>query len=165
MNPQLVFRVVREISDLIAVYPELEEDETLRADTLEGATDINAILGKLVQEREAAYGMADGIKVPVDDLRQRKARLERRGDGYGEAIEKIMNAAGLSKVTLPNATLSITNAAPPVTISDEAAIPDRFIRTKREIDKTAINAAVKAGEEIPGVVIGNASTRLTVRVK
>lgn len=165
MNPQLVFRVVREISDLIAVYPELEEDETLRADTLEGATDINAVLSKLVQEREAAYGMAEGIKVPVDDLRQRKARMERRGDGYGEAIEKIMNAAGLNKVTLPNATLSITNSAPPVTISDEAAIPDRFIRTKREIDKTAINAAVKAGEEIPGVVIGNAATRLTVRVK
>lgn len=165
MNPQLVFRVVREISDLIAVYPELEDDETLRADTLEGATDINSVLAKLVQEREAAYGMADGIKVPVDDLRQRKARLERRGDGYGEAIEKIMNAAGLSKVTLPNATLSITNSAPPVTISDEAAIPERFIRTKREIDKTAINAAVKAGEEIPGVVIGNAATRLTVRVK
>ena len=165
MNPQLVFRVVREISDLIAVYPELEDDETLRADTLEGATDINSVLAKLVQEREAAYGMADGIKVPVDDLRQRKARLERRGDGYGEAIEKIMNAAGLNKVTLPNATLSITNAAPPVTISDEAAIPERFIRTKREIDKTAINAAVKAGEEIPGVVIGNAATRLTVRVK
>lgn len=165
MNPQLVYRVVREITDLIAVYPELEEDENLRADTLEGATDINAVLSKLVQEREAAYGMAEGVKVPVEDLRQRKARLERRGDGYGEAIERIMNAAGLSKVTLPNATLSITNAAPSVVVSDEAAIPDQFWRVKREIDKPAINAAVKAGEEIPGVSVSNGATRLTVRVK
>lgn len=165
MNPQLVYRVVREIADLIAVYPELEEDETLRADTLEGATDINSVLAKLVQEREAAYGMADGIKVPVEDLRQRKARLERRGDGYGEAIERIMNAAGLPKVMLPNATLSITNAAPAIVVSDEAALPDRFFRTKREVDKAAINAAVKAGEEIPGVAVSNGATRLTVRVK
>lgn len=165
MNPQLVHRVVREIADLIAVYPELEEDENLRADTLEGATDINVILAKLVQEREAAYGMAEGVKVPVEDLRQRKARLERRGDGYGEAIERIMNAAGLSKVVLPNATLSITNAAPSVVVSDEAAVPDHFWRVKREIDKPAINAAVKAGEEIPGVSVSNGATRLTVRVK
>lgn len=165
MNPQLVFRVVREITDLIAVYPELEDDETLRADTLEGETDINNVLAKLVQEREAAYGMAEGVKVPVEDLRQRKARLERRGDGYGEAIERVMNAAGLSKVTLSNATLSITNAAASVVVSDEAAVPDRFWRVKREIDKAAINAAVKAGEEIPGVSVSNGGTRLTVRVK
>lgn len=165
MNPQLVFRVVREISDLIAVYPELEEDETLRADVLEGETDINNVLAKLVQEREAAYAMASGVKVPVDDLRQRKARLERRGDGYGEAIERVMNAAGLSKVTLPNATISVSQAAPSVVIEDEASIPERFIRIKREIDKTAINAAVKAGEEIPGVTVSNGGSRLTVRVK
>lgn len=165
MNPQLVSRVVREITDLLAVYPELAEDETLRADTLEGATDINGILAKLVQEREAAYGMAEGVKVPVDDLRQRKARLERRGDGYGEAIERVMNAAGLSKVILPNATLSISNAPPSVTVADEQAIPDQFWRVKREIDKPAINAAVKAGEEIPGVAVSNGATRLTVRVK
>lgn len=165
MNPQLVFRVVREITDLIAVYPELEDDENLRADTLEGATDINGILAKLVQEREAAYGMAEGVKIPVEDLRQRKARLERRGDGYGEAIERIMNAAGLSKVMLPSATLSITNAAPSVIVSDDAAVPDRYWRVKREIDKPAINAAVKAGEEIPGVTVSNGATRLTVRVK
>ncbi len=165
MNPQLVFRVVREITDLIAIYPELEDDETLRADTLEGATDINSVLAKLVLEREAAYGMAEGVKVPVEDLRQRKARLERRGDGYGEAIERVMNAAGLSKVTLPNATLSITSAAPSVIVSDESALPERFIRTKREVDKTAINAAVKAGEKIPGVVVSNGAARLTVRIR
>lgn len=165
MNPQLVFRVVREISDLIAVYPELEEDETLRADVLEGETDINNVLAKLVQEREAAYAMAEGVKVPVNDLRERKARLERRGDGYGEAIERVMSAAGLSKVTLPSATISVSQAAPSVVIEDEASIPERFIRIKREIDKTAINAAVKAGEEIPGVVVNNGGSRLTVRVK
>lgn len=165
MNPQLVFRVVREISDLIAVYPELEEDETLRADVLEGETDINNVLAKLVQEREAAYAMAEGVKVPVNDLRERKARLERRGDGYGEAIERVMAAAGLSKVTLPSATISVSQAAPSVVIEDETKLPDRFIRTKREPDKAAINAAIKEGLEIPGVVVSNGGSRLTVRVK
>lgn len=165
MNPQLVFRVVREITDLIAVYPELSEDDALRADTLEGATEINDILAKLVQESAAAYAMAEGVKGPIDDLRQRKARLERRGDGYGEAIKRIMDAAGLPKVTLPGATISISQAAPSVVVEDEAAIPERFIRIKREIDKTAINAAVKAGEEIPGVAVSNGGTRMTIRVK
>ena len=165
MNPQLVQRVIREIADLIAVYPELAEDETLRADTLEGATEINGILGKLVQEREAAYAMAEGVKVPVDDLRQRKARLERLGDGYGKAIERIMNAAGLPKAVLPNATLSISNAPPSIVVSDEGQVPEQFWRVKREIDKPAINAAAKAGEEIPGVTVSNGGTRLTVRVK
>ena len=165
MNPQLVSRLIREISDLTVVYPELAEDETLRSDTLEGATDIQPILSQLVTEREAAYAMADGVKVPVEDLRQRKARLERRGDAYSEAIERVMNAAGLPKVELPNATISLTKATPNPTVADESAVPDRFFRTRREIDKNAINAAVKAGEEIPGVVVPNAATRLTVRVK
>ena len=76
-----------------------------------------------------------------------------------------MAAAGLSKVTLPSATISVSQAAPSVVIEDEASIPERFIRIKREIDKTAINAAVKAGEEIPGVVVSNGGSRLTIRVK
>lgn len=165
MNPQIIERARREITELLSVYPELAEDMILRADMLEGETSMNDVLAMLVQERAAAYAMAEGVKVPVEDLRTRKARLERRGDAYTQAIEKLMGAAGLAKIVLPCATISVTAGGPSASIADESVIPERFTRVKREIDKTAINAAVKAGEEIPGVVVTNGTPRITVRVK
>lgn len=165
MNPQQIAYAKRQIADLLAVYPELAEDETLRADMIEGATDVSDIVAKLITEREAAYAMAEGVKAPVEALRERKSRLERRGDGYTQAIEALMGAAGITKLPTPAGTVSISTGQPTAVVQDEAALPDRFWKNKREIDKTALNAAVRAGEEIPGVAVNNGVPRVIVRVR
>jgi len=59
------------------------------------------------------------------------------------------------------ATLSV-RAASKTVITDENLIPPQYIRTKFEPDTTAIKAAIKAGEEVPGAILVD-SVSLTVK--
>jgi hypothetical protein len=40
-----------------------------------------------------------------------------------------------------------------VDITDEAAVPEGFIRVKKSVDKSAAGKVLKAGEEIPGLAL------------
>ena len=74
-----------------------------------------------------------------------------------------MEAAGVKKLTLPVATVNITNVSPSVMILDESAIPDDFMRIKKEPNKTAIKAALETGQSIAGAVMSNGSTTVSIR--
>jgi hypothetical protein len=38
-------------------------------------------------------------------------------------------------------------------VTDESKVPESFVRVKRSIDKASAGKALKAGEEIPGIVL------------
>jgi hypothetical protein len=154
------------IDALLVRYPELTgEDETLRADMLEGSTDIVEVFGRiLVQMREAAIGMA-GIDKIMSELNERGKRFARKHDALRELIAKIMEHAGLTKFVMPEATLSISFRKGSPIITDETALPEECWRVKREPDKAMIKRWVDAGNVPDGVAISNGSSVLTVRVK
>lgn len=54
LDPQLV---AREIYALIEAYPELAEDDVLRADTIEGETDAGRVVAMLLERLRHADAM------------------------------------------------------------------------------------------------------------
>jgi hypothetical protein len=165
MNPLNIAQIEREIEDLIAAYPDLAEDETLRADMIEGSTDAPAILSKIVDRMQEAEAMASAIAKRVNDLNARGAVFDRRGDAMRSLALRIMNAAQLRKMPLPEATLSIRVNPPSVILHDETKIPGEFTKTEIKIDRTKIKEALKAGQIVPGASLSNGSESLSVRVK
>ena len=167
MHPTILARLERDISDLIAVYPELAEDETLRNDMLEGSTDIDGILTFLVKERIALNAMSDGISVAIDNMKERAQRFERKAEAYEAMVTRVMEAADLTKKILPIATLSMVKTPAKVTVTDEAQLPAAFWRIPApQVDKAAVNTAIKAGLDVPGVSVdSNTPMRLSIRTK
>lgn len=152
----------REFADLLAAYPELAEDETLRADTIEGETNAYRILGRLVNIERDADSMSKAIAERARDLASRKARMDRRKEAMRSLMFRLMKAGGLSKVPLPEATVSITKKAATVEIVDEDALPDNVVRIVRQPDKAAIKEALAVGM-VPGARMGEAGETITVR--
>ena len=68
------------IDALFLNYPELADDEDLRADMLEGETDIDSVLARLVNLAADAGTMQDAIKLRMSAMAERKARYERQED-------------------------------------------------------------------------------------
>jgi len=97
--------------------------------------------------------MAVGIQAAIENMRERAQRFDRRAEGYEAMIRRVMDAAALTKVTLPIATLSMAKGRPAVTVTDEDMLPEQFWRVRRDVNKTAINDAIKAGETVPGVEV------------
>lgn len=61
--------------------------------------------------------------------------------------------------------LTIKKVPPKPVITDEDKIPDRFWKVKREIDKAALNKAVKNGVTFEGVTMDNGNYTVAIRAQ
>ena len=153
------------ITLLLRDNPELDEDEVLRADMIEGQTSAFDFMSDLVRKIGTTQAIATGTAEYIGDLQERMARLERREYSLRGLIAKVMNAAAISKAELPEATLSIRAGVPRVVIVEERDIPDEFMRIKKEPDKLRIKAAISAHEHVPGAMMSNPEPVLAIHVK
>lgn len=169
MNTFVEMRVTKaaisRVVSLIELCPGFDEDERLLLDMLEGETDLNEIVRRLLNENEDDEGLIEALKSQMKVRGERKARIESRIDARKNAVASLMESAGLVKLPLPEATLSLRNLKPRPKIVDEDALPPEFKVAVMVPDKDAINAAFEEGKIIPGVVRSNGGTSLTVRRK
>lgn len=158
-------KLAGEIQHMLAAYPELAEDDELRLDTLEGETDFNRIMSRLVRVRNEKLAEADGLSAYIGDLSERKARQTRSADGVKSLMLSLMSVADLPKLVLPEATISITKPRTSVEVLDVEALPQGTFAIVRQPDKAAIKAMIEAGDEVPGAALKTSEPGLTVRTK
>lgn len=157
--------VKAQIAKLRAQYPELDDDQEFAADVFEAETDALRIIERALAERQDADMLAGAVKAREEELFARRGRFERKAEAMKALIKSIMRAARLDRLTLTEATLSLTKARQTVGIEDLDALPQGYFKTTRQADKAAIKSAFDRGEEIPGAFIVTGDTGLTIRTK
>jgi hypothetical protein len=152
-----------EVEALLRAFPELADDDDLRADVLEGETEIDSVLTRLFLAMRHKEELANGAKAIRDDL---DARIERNQSGAAKLKDimlTLMETAKLTKRELPVATLSVRAGSVSTIIDDVDALPQGYTTlVKQPVSKTEIKAAILAlpkGESFPGahIEIGNDS--------
>jgi hypothetical protein len=162
LNPQ---RLIADIDAVFLQFPDLAEDEELRAYVIEHGTDFKRAIQACMNRIREARINGIGIKAIIEELGTRWTREQRAEDAMRSLIQKIMEHAGASKFMLPEATLSIGKAPRSVIITDESKLPPEFVRTKTEPDKAKIKSALLDGEVIEGAELSNGGQTLVVRTK
>ena len=157
-------QLAREIDQLVLEYPELADDEQLRADMLEGETHINSVVSRAFEQSEQAGESVAGIAERQKALADRKARYSRKKAALRGLIFKIMERADLPKIELPHATFSMRKGVQKVEYNG-AEIPAAFTKPTVAPDAAKIKAALKEGRDVPGATLSNAQPTLSVRVK
>lgn len=166
MNPRLDPNIVgQQIANLILQYPELAEDETLRADMIEGETDAFDFLRRLVRLIGDAGALSGGTAAYIAELRERQARIDRRIEAFRLLAFKVMESADLSKVELAEATLAVRKGSRKIIITDEQALPNQCFKVTREPSRSAIKALLDAGIEVSGAIYSNGENSLMIKVK
>lgn len=156
-----------EVANLVGRLRELcGDDEQAFIDTLEGETEVIEAARRVVRwlheqgaQADACNGLASTYKAraSVFDERVQRARL---------ALFHFLNEMGLKSMPLPEGTLSIVAGRSSVVGEvDPEALPDRFVRVKREANRSAIKAALEAGEAVDGFTLSNSPPTLSVRVR
>jgi hypothetical protein len=77
----------------------------------------------------------------------------------------LLESTGKDKLTLPEATVSVSRHGPSPIVNDEQAVPDTFCKFTRRPDMKAIKAALEDGKYIPGVHMTNGTQNLVVRTR
>lgn len=163
-NPALaVEEVISQASALRAEFPQLAEDEDLLADMLEGETDLHKLAEKLVTAVRENTMMADAVADRIGSLRDRQTRMTARANFYRGLLHRMMEHTGQRSVATVEGKVSVVNSPERVIITDETAIPEEFMRIKREPDKAAIKSALKNGNHISGASLSNGGTTIAIR--
>lgn len=152
-----------EIAALLHAYPELAEDEELRADTFEGV-GLNDVLSRLVRQAQEAKATAAGVADLIGEYQQRKARFERRNEAVRALLLRVLRAANLPRAVLPEGTVSIGKGRDSVLITDEAKLPKWALRVVKSPDKSAIKERLDAGKTVPGAEMKVGEASLSLRV-
>jgi len=149
---------------LLLEYPELADDDETLLDTLDGCTTINEQLAAIAREALEAEALADGLKAYQDALARRKGRLIERGAKLRRMALRYMSELDLKKIVAPDLTATRKALGPTVVIIDENMIPVEFVRIERTPNKTAIKAALVAGEDIDGATLSNGGETIAIRI-
>jgi len=163
-NPILAAEdVIREVNALLLEYPQLADDEELFRDTLEGNTRFNEIMDRLLGEMRDNETLAEATSARIAKIRERQTRLTHRAQFYRSLMHRLLTVTGIQSVALAEAKVSIMKSPDKVIITDESAVPDAFMKITKEPNKTAIKNAIKTGTYVPGAVLSNGSTTISVR--
>lgn len=81
------------------------------------------------------------------------------------ALCRAIEETGAPAVVAGKHLATVAAGKPGVRITDPAAVPHRFTREVRELDKAALLRALKAGESIPGATLSNPQPHLRIQTR
>lgn len=135
----------------------LDLDAQTIADTIEASGLTDALQDKaqgIEMVARAATQYVPAIDAEIARLQALKAARERIAQGLRDYLKRNMEEAQIEKIECPFFKITIAKNPPSVEIFDPLSIPLFYLVTPEPKpaapDKTAIAAAIKAGEEIPG---------------
>lgn len=160
-------RIRQEIANLKAICPEAwdEGDEQLLHNMLEAQTDLFEFLRVVEDRRADAESVIEAIDIRIKTMCDRQKRYEQREQSMRSLALKVMQAAGVRTVPLPEATLSVQQGREKVEILDASSCPDHLCRVKKEPDKSAIKEALQSGEQFNWAALVKGQDTLSVRTK
>jgi len=148
----------------LALSDQIGDDKDLLADTIEGQTNLREAITAVMAGIDEDELMLHGINEMGKMLGARSTRIKARIDRRRTAIERGMSVAMLSKLELPQCTLSIRRVPPAMHITDESEIDAVFWKEQAPtLDRDALKAALKAGVPCDGAHLDNGSQTLAIR--
>lgn len=143
---------------------QFQEDERGWLDLIEGETSAMELVTKLLDGIEADEGDDEVLAKQIEARQARRARCKARIAARRQSIMAIMETAGLKKLPLPEATLSLGSTKAKLAVNDAAAVPAEYGDTiiKPSMDK--IKAAYPIDGALPNWLrVDDARPSLTIR--
>jgi hypothetical protein len=106
-------------------------------------------IADLVGAARAAGETLRHLDDAMDDIHRAREEL-------AAALLGVMAETGLTSVRIPWGTWYLRDAPPRVIVTDESALPPEFLaQPPPRPDLAALRAALRAGRDVPGAILGN----------
>ena len=150
--------------DLIETHEDL--DEATLADTLEGLSELDAIIAAALRSALDDEALAAALRERIETQKSRLERIRNRARVKREACARVMARTGLRTVAADDITVTLRPPAQRLDVRDEQAIPEAFWRTPDPVlDRRSLTDVLKGGLEVDGAVLVEADPVVMVRVK
>ena len=141
------------------------DDETL-ADTLEGLSDLPQIIEEIVRSGLDDEALIAGLKLRCDAMAARLSRLKERHQKKRQLAAWAMGAAGLPKLKACDFSVSLSEGALRLEVSDESFVPAiYFVPQPAKLDRAGITAALRRGEMVEGAQLVQGQPYISVSTR
>ena len=141
------------------------DDETL-ADTLEGMSELPDMIEEIVRSSLEDEASIAGLKIRADAMAARLSRLKERHHKKRQLAAWALGAAGLAKLKAPDFSVSLSEGAIRLEISDESKIPVQYLVPQpAKPDRAGISHALKCGRTFEGASLVQGQPYITVSVR
>jgi phage host-nuclease inhibitor protein Gam len=156
-------------ADMMRIQSMMDDPEL---DTRTLKDTMEAVEGEYEDKFEAYAKVFKSIDADIEAIEDEKDRLTQKvrilksnRQRMKEAMEESMRLTGKTKFKTKLFSFGIQKNAPSVVMETEdiSLIPAEFIRTKQEIDKTALKDALKAGVSLEGIAHLEQTESLRIR--
>jgi hypothetical protein len=149
---------------LVADDPSLD-DRTL-ADTLEGLTDLKEMLAALVRAALEDEALAMGLKLRLDNMRERLTRLQDRASKRRQVARDVMVETETRNIIAPDFTVSVRAGSPALVVFEETAIPPSYWEPQPpRLNRRSLLDELKQGTIVAGASLSNPEPVLSVRTR
>lgn len=164
-----LYELTGQYSQLANRLADMDMDATTVADTIEST----GLVDDIAQKATGIEMVARGFEMHITAIDGEIARLQalknsrvKKAQGLRDYLMHNMVSAGISKIESPLFAIRLQDNPPSVDIYEPGLVPSEYLKTPvtppPAPDKTAIKAAIKAGQEIPGCKLTQ-SVRLVVK--
>jgi len=142
------------------------DDDEMALTAVEGETGLKECISEAIDRISDLSSHCEALDIRIKELSERRSRFEAQSERIKTAVFVAMGQAGLRKLELFQATLSVRAVPPKAEIVDEALIPSKFWKANDPtLDKKAVLEALKAKEDVPGAALSNGGETLSIRSK
>ena len=149
------------LAELLGRWPELASDEETLADTLEGVSRLPEAIAAVIRSALDDEADCTSIAERIKQLQTRRKRLEDRADRKRALALHFCQEGRLPRIPAPDFTASVSMTKGRVIITGQ--VDDKWMRIKKEEDKTKIGEALRAGQTVSGAELSNPMPTLVIR--
>jgi hypothetical protein len=165
-NTMNLYEITEQHLQLVAMLEAGDIDQQTFDDTLAGMEgDLETKLEGCVYVMRNAESDAEKFKAESKFFADKAKAVQKLADFMEQRIKGAMIALDRPKVQTNRFTLTVGKAgAAPLEILDPKVIPIQYMKEMEPTwDKTAIKAALAAGEDVPGVKLGEQTEVLRIK--
>jgi hypothetical protein len=143
-----------------------EIDEETLADTLEGLSTLPELLHGIIRSSLDDEALASALRTRLTDMRTRLERLEVRYQRKRQLVCEAMGRANIEKLNTEDFSVSRRNGVSRLEIMNEADIPAAYLLFQApRPDRQKLLAALKRGEQVPGIRLQDGEAHIQVRTR
>jgi hypothetical protein len=141
-------------------------DDEILTDTLEGLSELPALIEEIVRSTLEDEAMIAGLKLRAEAMAGRLSRLKERQQKKRQLAAWALGAAGLAKLKADDFSVSLSEGALRLEIRDESILPSAYlIPQPAKPDRAGISTALKRGEAVEGAILVQGPPYITVSTR
>lgn len=151
---ETLYEIAEQYREILAIDCDNEDEKAAMVNALDELADrFEQKAENVIRYIKNTESWASAIRAEEARLAERRRTMERKAEQLTAYLEAMMTMTGTREVQAGIFQAKFKKNPQSIVVLDESLLDDRFFKVSRTVSKDAIKEAIKAGEEVNGIIL------------